>query len=293
MVINIRYYVIMSASIFLALGVGIFIGFSLDGQEIFVEQQQGLITELEQRFSDLKQQNTMMETMMKDSKKELEMYRELLERLMPQLVKDVLEGLNIAIIQNGGYTDHGGMVSMLNHAGARVSSTIRINKDFFCDDRQWAILLKENLDEFVEEDQLQPYIFRRLVNAVITGGDQGFVRCMKELGVIEVSEGYSGEVDYFILAGEGFAAGPGMAAEPGVFIIEAIKRSNIPAVGVEKSDCEKSSIPRYRDARISSVDNVESVIGQYSLIRVIQGCTGHYGLKETAQALIPPWPEEM
>ncbi len=29
MVINIKYYVIMSASIFLALGVGIFIGFSL------------------------------------------------------------------------------------------------------------------------------------------------------------------------------------------------------------------------------------------------------------------------
>lgn len=68
MVINIKYYVIMSASIFLALGVGIFIGFSLDGQEIFVEQQQGLITELEQRFLDLKQQNTMIETMMEASK---------------------------------------------------------------------------------------------------------------------------------------------------------------------------------------------------------------------------------
>ena len=68
MVINIKYYVIMSASIFLALGVGIFIGFSLDGQEIFVEQQQGLITELEQRFLDL-QQNTMIETMMEAAKR--------------------------------------------------------------------------------------------------------------------------------------------------------------------------------------------------------------------------------
>ena len=293
MVINIRYYVIMSASIFLALGVGIFIGFSLDGQEIFVEQQQGLITELEQRFLDLKQQNTMIETMMEASKKEMKLYRELLERLMPQLTKDVLEGLNVAIIQNGEETDHGGMLSMLNHAGAQVISTISINKDFFYDGRQGLILLKENLDEFVEEDQLQPYIYRRLVNAIITGGDQDFVRRMRELNVIKVSGGYSGEVDYFILAGEGFAAGTGMAAEPGVFIIEAIKRSNIPAVGVEKSDCEKSSIPRYRDARISSVDNVDSVIGQYSLIRVLQGCTGHYGLKDTAQALIPPWPDEM
>jgi hypothetical protein len=293
MVINIRYYVIMSASIFLALGVGIFIGFSLDGQEIFVEQQQGLISELEQRFLDLKQQNTMIETMLEDSKKELKVYGELLDWLIPQLVEGVLEGLNIAIIQNGGETDFGGMVSMLNHAGAQVTSTVRINKDFFCDNRHGLMLLRENLDEFVEEGQLRPYMYRRLVNAIITGGDQDFVRRLKELGVIEVSEGYSGEVDYFILAGEGFAAGPGTEAEPGVFIIEAIKRSNIPAVGVEKSDCGKSSIPHYRDARISSVDNVDSVIGQYSLIRVLQGCTGHYGLKDTAQALIPPWPDEM
>jgi hypothetical protein len=153
--------------------------------------------------------------------------------------------------------------------------------------------LRENLDEFVEEDQLHQYTCRRLVNAIITGGDQDFVRRMKELGVIEVSGAYSGEVDYFILAGEGFAAGPSTATEPGAFIIEAIKRSNIPAVGVEKSDCGKTSIPQYRDARISSVDNVDSIIGQYSLIRVLQGCTGHYGLKDTAQALIPPWPDEM
>ena len=293
MVINIRYYVIMSASIFLALGVGIFIGFSLDGQEIFVEQQQGLISELEQRFLDLKQQNTMIETMLEDSNKELKMYRELLDRLVPQLTKDVLEGINIVIIQNGKEADHGGMVNMLNHAGAKVASIIRINRDFFCDGRQGLILLKENLDEFVEEDQLQPYIYRRLVNAIITGGDQDFVWRMMELGVIEVSEGYSGEVDYFILVGEGFAAGPGTKSEPGALIIEAIKRSNIPAVGVEESDCGKSSIPQYREAKISSVDNIDSVIGQYSLVRVLQGCNGHYGLKDTAQALIPPWPDEM
>ncbi len=34
-----------------------------------MEQQQGLITELEQRFLDLKQQNTMIETMMEAQQK--------------------------------------------------------------------------------------------------------------------------------------------------------------------------------------------------------------------------------
>lgn len=33
--INIKYYVLTIASIFIALGIGIFIGFMLDGQKVF------------------------------------------------------------------------------------------------------------------------------------------------------------------------------------------------------------------------------------------------------------------
>lgn len=293
MIINIRYYVIMSASIFLALGVGIFIGFSLDGQEIFVEQQQGLISELEQRFLAIKQENAMIESMMEIRERELQMHRELVERLVPQLVENGLEGTSVAIIQNGVDTYHGGMISMLARAGAQVTSITSINGDIMCDSRQSSILLRESLDEFVEEDRLCQYLFRRLVNAIITGGDQSFVLRMKDLGLIDVSGTYNGEVDYFILAGEGFAAGTGAEAEPGTFIIEAIKRCNIPVVGVERTDCGRSSIQQYKNARISSVDNIDSVIGQYSLIRVLQGCTGHYGIKDTAQALVPDGPGEM
>ena len=290
MIINIRYYIIMSTSIFLALGVGIFIGFSLDGQEIFIEQQQGLIAELEGRFLELKQETVMMETMLEDKERELKMHRELAALLIPQLVQDSLKGINIAVIQNGGGLDHIGMENMLTRAGAQVTSTTRLKGGFVHESPQDSIVLRESLDEFVKEEDLCPYICRRLVNAIITGGDKSFVERMKELGIIEVFGAYTGEIDYFILAGEGFAESPDTAAGPGPSIIDAIKRCSIPALGVEESGCARSVIKQYKDAKISSVDNIDSVIGQYSLIRLLQGSVGHYGFKDTAQSLVPGLP---
>ena len=70
-----------------------------------------------------------------------------------------------------------------------------------------------------------------------------------------------------------------MAARLDDALIEAIKKSNIPVVGVERSDCETSFIKTFIDAGISSVDNIESIIGQYSLIKVLQGNADTMGLR--------------
>ena len=68
----------------------------------------------------------------------MKLYRELLERYAAA-TKDVLEGLNVAIIQNGEETDHGGMLSMLNHAGHRLFPQL-YKQGLFYDGRQGLIL---------------------------------------------------------------------------------------------------------------------------------------------------------
>jgi len=47
MFVNIRYLVITLISVFIALGIGILIGFQLDSNDIILQQQQELITSLE------------------------------------------------------------------------------------------------------------------------------------------------------------------------------------------------------------------------------------------------------
>ena len=48
----------------------------------------------------------------------------------------------------------------------------------------------------------------------------------------------------------------------------------------------------YQKQGISTVDNVDTIIGQISLALIMTGQEGNYGIKEGADALMPLLPEE-
>ena len=75
-------------------------------------------------------------------------------------------------------------------------------------------------------------------------------------------------------------------------IVEIAESYNIPVLGVEKLHVDFSYIPRYQTLGISTVDNVDTIIGQTSLVLVINGKEGHYGVKKSANSLMPFLNEE-
>lgn len=287
MIINMRYYLITIAAIFLALGIGIFIGFTLDGQEIFMEQQQSLISELESRFVQLKKENMSMRSLLDEKEKELLLHRDFINQVFPRLVEGKLRGINIAIIESSDEFIYTGLITSLKKAGANVPSVTFIKKDFAEGNLEKMETIAQKYREAAQSEDLQKYIAKRLVNAILTGKDSEFVNLLRELGLIEVSGDYERPVDYFIIAGGSTVEKVGNADKIDIPMIEAIKSSNIPVVGVEKSNCIESYIPYYKKMKISTVDNIDSIIGQYSLIMILQGNEGHFGVKETADALTP------
>lgn len=127
---SMRYYLITIASIFLALGIGIFIGFTLDGQEIFVEQQQSLISELEYRFSELKNENASMKKIVDAKEEELMLHREFINQVFPRLVEGRLVGQNVAIVESSDEFIYTGLITSLKRAGANVVSVTFIKDGF-------------------------------------------------------------------------------------------------------------------------------------------------------------------
>jgi copper transport outer membrane protein MctB len=57
--------------------------------------------------------------------------------------------------------------------------------------------------------------------------------------------------------------------------------------GVEETETEPSQIPWYKDRRLPSIDNVDTLPGKAALVFVLLGADGAYGGKDTAQALLP------
>ncbi len=287
MIINMRYYLVTITAIFLALGIGIFIGFTLDGQEIFVEQQQSLISDLELKFSELKGETVALQNLIDEKEAELLLYRDFINQVFPRLVEDKLQGFNVAIIESSDQSINTGLITSLKKAGANVSSVTFVKKDLIVAGEEKMQTVRERFPEAAEADNMQQYISSRLVNSILTGKDGEFVNFLKKLKLIEISGTYNKPVDYFILAGGSTLENAGDVTDIDIPMIEAIKNSNIPVIGVEKSDCEESYIEHYKKMRISTVDNIDTMIGQYSLIMILQGIEGHFGLKDTADALTP------
>jgi hypothetical protein len=61
----------------------------------------------------------------------------------------------------------------------------------------------------------------------------------------------------------------------------------LPVVGVERSDDPESSIEFFDARRAPSVDNIDQLPGKVSLVYLLSGADGSYGVKETADGLLP------
>jgi hypothetical protein len=63
----------------------------------------------------------------------------------------------------------------------------------------------------------------------------------------------------------------------------------VPAVGVESTRATPSAVDTYRRSGLSSIDNVDSPVGRVALALLLAGGPeGHYGVKDTADEVLPP-----
>ncbi len=70
-------------------------------------------------------------------------------------------------------------------------------------------------------------------------------------------------------------------------LVSGLNRASVPVVGVELRSMDPSQVAWYREHRLSSVDSVDLVAGKAALVLTLQGTHGAFGIKETAEALLP------
>ncbi|MGB9808930.1 MAG: copper transporter, partial [Caldanaerobacter sp.] len=181
--INIKYYVLTIASIFVALGVGIFIGFMLDGQKIFSEQQTAIINELEQKFKDLQAENANLKNTIQDLNKEINYYNQYHQIIFPELIANRLAGVKVAIIETTNEFIFSGMRNALLKAGATIQSITIIKESF----DSGSDIQVENLTSFlsskygvsVDLKRLNEFVAQKLSHAIVTGEDVDLINYLK------------------------------------------------------------------------------------------------------------------
>jgi hypothetical protein len=73
-------------------------------------------------------------------------------------------------------------------------------------------------------------------------------------------------------------------------LLKGVSAVGVPAVGVELTGTEPSQISWYRGKGLSSVDNLDQLAGQAALDYALAGSHGAFGVKSTAESLLPSVP---
>jgi cell division protein FtsB len=265
---NMKFYIVSIVSIFAALGIGIYIGFSMDSQDFMNQQKESLMEMLEKQFDVIMNENKDLKTTVETLQKENEYKDKYIESSYDFIIDNRLKDFNVGIIETNSDYITSGIGKELELAGAKVTSLTTIEN---------SIIKEENFQDIISE----------LANALINGVSENEFENLKKEGIINILGNYNEPIDYLIICGGSFEEQTKRINQVDKLIINLGEKHNIPVLGVEKSNVEFSYIPGYKNLGISTVDNVDTTIGKVAMILTMEGMAGDYGIKSTAKSLIP------
>ncbi|NLW22448.1 MAG: copper transporter [Tissierellia bacterium] len=285
MVPNMRFYVISIVAIFAALGIGIYIGFTIDAQDFVVEQKEEIAAKIEETFEFLRDENQGLKISLKELEDKNSNYEYFIDSTYQEIVKGKLAGTKVAIIETNADYVYSGIGQILDIAGASVVNVTTItdrimNKDILKD-------ILEGLDLYVSDNVLITNSVEELTKSIINGEETQLVKKMVEQGIIDVVGLINEPVDYIIIAGGSIKENKDRIGLVDRTIINTARNMEKQIIGIEKSNTEYSYMEAYKKYRISTVDNIDTSIGKVSLILAMEGRPGNYGIKSTAEDLIP------
>jgi hypothetical protein len=278
-----RYHAASLAAVFLALAVGILIGVGF-GSDLVSGTAEDLEASLEADLSEATEQIDELEA-------QLETEREFGEAVAPAIVANRLRGREIAIVA-------------LGELEAEVANDIRSAVESAGGTVQEIAVVSEPPDTGAAADALREQGARNRPRgaalsraaelagrSVVLGGDR-FAELRGAL--FGRYSGEPGGIDGVVIArARPEELSPRDAADTDRLedgVLEGIAGVGPPGprmVGVERTDSDPSSIAFFTDRGAASVDNVDALPGRVALVYTLDGAEGAFGVKETADALLP------
>jgi hypothetical protein len=276
-----RYHAVSLIAIFLALAIGILIGAALGGDTL-TDTRKNLENSLTGNLQDARDRADELSG-------ELGRSNEFADRVYPVLVRDRLDGKRIGLVALG---DLPGDVSdsieeALGPTGARLVGVgvVREPVDLAA---LAGDLSKTRFADIRDNPEGQTAFGTGVGRQIVIGGTL-LERVRSDL--FARASGNFGGLDGVIVVREPPQdMGPAQraaAARLESALIGGIEATRAPAVGVEQSTDETSSISFFQGDGLSSVDHVELTAGQLATVFALLGAEGSFGVKSSSDRLLP------
>jgi Copper transport outer membrane protein, MctB len=274
---DLRYHVASLAAVFLALIIGILVGVGIASQTSVEESERRV---LEERIADLQRS---LESATADAellRRQQSASATYIERSYPAVMEGRLRGVRVALLFVGQADPDLQEAVTQTLQDASGPGLVRMR----------ALLLPVDPDAVtgpLEADdgatlQLDE-IGRRLGTELVSGGETPTWDALSQVIVEDRLGGIVEEADAIVVAHTArINHAPTARFVSGIYA--GVAGSNVPAVGVERTNERPSRFSVYRGAGLSTVDSVDTPLGRVALAELLRGgAEGHYGLKSTAE----------
>ncbi len=287
--IDIRYHIATLIAVFLALGIGILIGSTVVGSDVLDDQQKKIIYQLEKQFEALRQKEEDLTSKVEFMNGLMKHYEDFAEALVPSIVEKRLDGIKIGLVVTGGGDVPSGVLNSLSLSGARiVSTTVILPGISLLSDAMRSQLAAA----FGAEQDASPEVLRakvaEAVAAIILNEDVSEIGAILERNdLVKFNGDYKVPVDAVIVVGGANSLDYYFPQTVDVPLMNRLSAAGIRVIGAEVSDVKYSYMEVYQAQKITTVDDIDIVPGQVSLVLAVGGESGNYGIKPTAKRFMP------
>jgi len=276
-----RYHAVSSIAIFLALAIGILLGAALGGDTLS-NTRKSLESSLTGNLQDARERADQLSG-------ELGRADEFSSRVYPVLVRDQLEGKKIGLVALGKLPGDvsASVEEALAPTGGRLVGVgvVREPVDLGA---LAGDLSQTRFADIRRNPDSQTALGKGVGRQIVVGGTL-LDRVRSHL--FARASGNFGALDGVIVVREPPQdMGPvrrAAAARLESALLSGIEATRKPAVGVETSSDETSSISFFRGGNISSVDDVDLTAGRLATVFALLGAEGSFGVKGSADRLLP------
>ncbi|WPX10011.1 copper transporter [Anaerocellum danielii] len=277
--VSIKYFVITIASIFVALGVGILIGFSVNSEKFVQKQFQQQLSIIDKNLVELKKENDRLLKEIDEYKSQINQLEKINDTLVNAYLKTCKSNAVVSLIVTSTDYSYNDLMDFLRKKQIRLARIVKVKRTF-------VDVLNNKINEFPEY-KIPEDIINALALYAVFDMNSKLLTKLTEKRYIEIN-GLSGEIaDTILIAGGNTLQNDTFNAVDRRFIEKLKNINDLNIVGVEQSYSELNYCEKYKSMGLDTVDNVDELTGKISLIELIRGGNGNFGTKKEANLLMP------
>lgn len=279
-----RYHIISLVAVFLALGIGILVGTMIGEKGAVSQPQKALVERIEADFGQLRAENRLLNEQNQANEK-------FQRAVLPVLISGQLVQKNVALVVTTSLDPsiQKVLANVFEMAGGRLVSTTTLAPHLALDK-------KENVEKVnallgvtgLPLRQLKGRVLGEIAKQLVTGQNPKFIGDLAGSGIISTDGAYDIAVNAVVVVGGSEENKKDDPETIDIPLVKALLEFNIQVVGAETTKVKVSYMPIYQRTGIATVDNIDSPIGEISLVYALKGERGNFGIKSTAQQAVPP-----